>query len=71
MKKRSVLGLKKVTLRDLDEQKLQRIAGGDTDCSCCTCGGDTCVQTVCYDTCYPQGCPSVEYERYCLSDVGC
>jgi hypothetical protein len=58
------LTLKKVTLRDLDEGTLERVAGGETEftcdasgCTLCmTCDGQSCNPTVdwcyCTDSCF-------------------
>ena len=57
------LGLKKVTLRDLDDASLEKVVGGDdTYITCPTCCCQTCPQScngtcgdscwgTCYDTC--------------------
>jgi hypothetical protein len=52
------LKLRKVTLRDLDDGALERVAGGETEftcdasgCTACmTCNGQTCNPTI--DWCY-------------------
>lgn len=58
------LKLKKVTIRDLDDNSLERVAGGETEftcdqsgCTLCmTCDGQSCNPTInfcyCTDTCY-------------------
>jgi hypothetical protein len=58
MKKRTKLGIKKVTLRDLDESDLSNMAGGRTGDTCKECSqiytardnGITCPAT-CSSTC--------------------
>ena len=64
MKKRAKLGLKKVTLRSMDESFLANVAAGtaysyagenscpQTDCSCGQCGTVSCQASACgQDTC--------------------
>jgi hypothetical protein len=49
MKKMTKLAIKKVTLRDLDQQSLDNIAGGITGDTCfkSACDGGTCIVRTC------------------------
>jgi len=54
MKKRTKLTLKKITLKDLDEAKMDTMAGGaisDTGCILCPTGYKTCLGPSCPDVC--------------------
>lgn len=52
MKKQTKLALKKVTLKDLDEAKLDTVAGGLSDTGCTRC-------PTAYKTCFGPSCPDV------------
>jgi len=55
MKKLTKLGIKKVTLRNLDDPTLNKIAGGiETNVDYSYCVQDTCNPT-CRNTCYSCG----------------
>ena len=51
MKKTEKLTIKKVTLRDLDDQVLQEVAGGAA-----TVKGATCSNTICETNCHAFSC---------------
>jgi natural product precursor len=53
MKKLQKLALKKITLKDLNETKLDQVAGGlsDTGCIKCPTGYKTCFGPSCPDVC--------------------
>ncbi len=60
MKKSSKLGLKKVTLRDLDDSSMAHVAGGTL-----TGGANTC-----YGTCWEYTCVTCAYTCICTI-TGC
>jgi hypothetical protein len=71
------LTLKKVTLRDLDEGTLEKVAGGETEftcdysgCTLCmTCDGQSCHPTV--DFCYcSESCYTCHHTCYGLGTCG-
>jgi hypothetical protein len=52
VKKQKVLALKKITLKDLDQSKLDQAAGGHTGTACTLC-------PTAYKTCFGVTCPDV------------
>jgi len=52
MKKLQKLALKKITLKDLDQTKLEQMAGGFTDTACTLC-------PTAHKTCFGPSCPNV------------